>query len=137
MPDLIDAHVGSRVRMRRTLMGLSQKSLASELAVTFQQVQKYEEGSNRIAAGRLARIGHILDVSPAWFFDDLPDILMVEEDRQNENLTTQRHSADEQLMRRETLELVRYMSRIKRTSTRQMLEDLIYEVSQSKGQCED
>ena len=70
-PNPIDQHVGSRVRMRRMLLGLSQEKLGEKLGVTFQQVQKYEKGMNRIGASRLQSIAEILDVPPSFFFEDV------------------------------------------------------------------
>src|SRR3546814_10152347 len=69
----IDVHVGRRVRLRRTLLGMSQEQLGDALNITFQQVQKYERGSNRISASRLWDIGQILDVPVSFFFDDMSD----------------------------------------------------------------
>jgi len=71
-PDPVDKHVGSRVRMRRLMLGLSQSKLADQLELTFQQVQKYEKGSNRIGAGRLHQLSHILDVPVSFFFEGAP-----------------------------------------------------------------
>jgi transcriptional regulator with XRE-family HTH domain len=71
-PDQIDVHVGSRVRLRRMMIGLSQERLGEKLGLTFQQVQKYEKGANRISASRLFRIAEVLDVPVAFFFDGLP-----------------------------------------------------------------
>lgn len=68
----IDKHVGSRVRMRRTLIGMSQEKLGDALGLTFQQVQKYEKGTNRIGASRLHQIASILGVDVEFFFDGLP-----------------------------------------------------------------
>ena len=70
-PNPIDVHVGSRVRLRRMLVGLSQEKLGESLGLTFQQVQKYEKGSNRISASRLYQIGRILDVPVQFFFEDI------------------------------------------------------------------
>lgn len=67
-PNPIDAFVGSRVRMRRLMVGLSQEKLADGLGITFQQVQKYEKGTNRIGASRLQAIADILGVHPSFFF---------------------------------------------------------------------
>ena len=67
----IDMHVGKRVRLRRTLLGMSQEQLGTELNITFQQVQKYERGANRISASRLWGVGQILDVPISYFFDDM------------------------------------------------------------------
>jgi len=72
-PNPIDVHVGSRVRLRRTMVGLSQEKLGDQLGVTFQQVQKYEKGSNRIGASRLQEIATALSVPVAFFFEDAPD----------------------------------------------------------------
>jgi transcriptional regulator with XRE-family HTH domain len=69
----IDAHVGARVRLRRMLIGMSQEKLGEMLGVTFQQIQKYEKGANRIGASRLYEVSRILDVPVQFFFDDLPD----------------------------------------------------------------
>ena len=69
----IDAHVGARVRLRRMLIGMSQEKLGELLGVTFQQVQKYEKGANRIGASRLYEISRVLEVPVQFFFDDLPE----------------------------------------------------------------
>jgi len=71
-PNPIDRHVGARVRMRRMLAGVSQERLGEGLGVTFQQVQKYEKGSNRISASRLQHIAQMLDVPVSFFFDGAP-----------------------------------------------------------------
>jgi transcriptional regulator with XRE-family HTH domain len=71
-PNPIDAHVGSRVRMRRMMMSMSQEKLGDALNLTFQQVQKYEKGANRIGGSRLHQIAGILQVEPAFFFEGAP-----------------------------------------------------------------
>jgi transcriptional regulator with XRE-family HTH domain len=71
-PNQIDKHIGSRVRARRIMLGMSQERLADALGLTFQQVQKYEKGVNRIGASRLLQIAGILDVSIEFFFEGLP-----------------------------------------------------------------
>jgi transcriptional regulator with XRE-family HTH domain len=71
-PNPIDKHVGSRVRMRRVLIGMSQEKLGEALGLTFQQVQKYEKGTNRIGASRLQQISTILGVPVSFFFDGAP-----------------------------------------------------------------
>ena len=73
-PNPIDKHVGSRVRMRRMMLGMSQEKLGDALALTFQQVQKYEKGTNRIGASRLQQISQILQVPVAFFFEGAPDL---------------------------------------------------------------
>jgi transcriptional regulator with XRE-family HTH domain len=71
-PNPIDKHVGSRVRMRRMMLGMSQEKLGNNLGLTFQQVQKYEKGTNRIGASRLQQISHILQVPVSFFFEGAP-----------------------------------------------------------------
>jgi transcriptional regulator with XRE-family HTH domain len=73
-PNPIDKHVGSRVRMRRMMLGMSQEKLGDSLGLTFQQVQKYEKGTNRIGASRLQQISHILQVPVSFFFDGAPTV---------------------------------------------------------------
>ena len=69
-PNPIDVHVGSRVRLRRNMLGLSQEKLGDAIGLTFQQVQKYERGANRIGASRLHELSRVLDVPVSFFFDD-------------------------------------------------------------------
>src|SRR6202142_4291826 len=71
-PNPIDKHVGSRVRMRRMMLSMRQEKLGGALGLTFQQVQKYEKGTNRIGASRLQQISHILQVPVAFFFEGAP-----------------------------------------------------------------
>jgi transcriptional regulator with XRE-family HTH domain len=71
-PNATDKHVGSRVRMRRMMLEMSQTELGNSIGLTFQQVQKYEKGTNRIGAGRLHQIARILKVPVAFFFDGSP-----------------------------------------------------------------
>src|SRR5437763_375852 len=72
--DPIDQHVGSRVRMRRITLAMSQQKLGDALGLTFQQIQKYEKGSNRIGASRLHQISHILQVPVEFFFEGAPKL---------------------------------------------------------------
>jgi transcriptional regulator with XRE-family HTH domain len=72
-PERTDVHVGRRVRMRRMMLGMSQEKLGDALGITFQQVQKYEKGTNRISASRLQRIAEVLQVVVPFFFEGLPD----------------------------------------------------------------
>ena len=69
----IDVHVGNRVKIRRKLLGMSQTVLGDSIGLTFQQVQKYERGANRISASRLFELSQVLDVPVAFFFDDMPE----------------------------------------------------------------
>ncbi len=94
-----DAHIGVRIRLRRTLLGIGQQRLASELGVSYQQVQNYECGANRISASMLWELSRALDIPVSYFFDDMP------EGPQSGNLATA--PSDKAIMRRQTLELVR------------------------------
>ena len=71
-PNPTDMHVGSRIRLRRNMLGMSQEKLGESLGITFQQIQKYEKGTNRVGASRLQAIANILSVPVAFFFEDLP-----------------------------------------------------------------
>ena len=71
-PNPIDIHVGSRVRLRRMMLGMSQEKLGENLGITFQQIQKYEKGTNRIGASRLQHIARVLTVPVSFFFEDAP-----------------------------------------------------------------
>lgn len=71
-PNPVDRHVGSRVRMRRVLIGMSQEKLGEALGITFQQIQKYEKGTNRIGASRMQQIATVMGVPVSYFFDDAP-----------------------------------------------------------------
>jgi len=72
-PNPVDVHVGARMRLRRTLLGISQEKLGEAIGLTFQQIQKYERGTNRISASRLFDLARVLDVPISFFFDDMPD----------------------------------------------------------------
>jgi len=71
-PNPIDVHVGSRIRLRRNMLGMSQEKLGEMLGITFQQIQKYEKGTNRVGASRLQAISLILSVPVSFFFEDAP-----------------------------------------------------------------
>ena len=71
-PNPIDVHVGSRIRLRRNMISMSQEKLGEALGITFQQIQKYEKGTNRVGASRLQQISQVLGVPVAFFFEDAP-----------------------------------------------------------------
>ena len=122
----IDAHVGSRIRLRRTLLGLSQERLGEALGLTFQQVQKYERGVNRVGASRLFDLSRVLDVPIGFFFDDMPPEMGGEKHRRYSGFQdAQDGFEDDTLHRRETLELVRAYYRITDPSVRKRVFDLI------------
>lgn len=121
-PNPIDVHVGSRVRLRRTLLGMSQEKLGEAIGLTFQQVQKYERGANRIGASRLYDLSRVLDVPVSFFFDDInPEVVAAAVDPGE--AAAQRYESDP-MMRRETLELVRAYYRIPDAQLRRRLFDL-------------
>jgi transcriptional regulator with XRE-family HTH domain len=129
-PSPIDVHVGSRIRLRRTLLGMSQERLGEALGLTFQQVQKYERGVNRVGASRLFDLSRVLDVPISFFFDDMPESLQsafgVQASRRAAGFTEPQDSyADEALNRRETLELVRAYYRITDPAVRKRVFELI------------
>lgn len=114
-PNPVDVHVGARVRERRTLLGLSQEKLGEALGLTFQQVQKYERGTNRISASRLYDLCHVLDTDMNYFFEDLPDEITREAPGRAGGLPEEARGTagkDDPLNKRETLELVRAYYRI-------------------------
>ena len=123
-PNRVDVHVGSRVRLRRTLLGMSQEKLADALGLTFQQVQKYERGANRIGAGRLWELSRALDVPIAYFFEDVEG--GVAGARAPSELAEEAAAYGEDPMaRRETLLLVRAYYGISDPAVRRRLLDLM------------
>lgn len=132
-PTWIDVHVGQRVRQRRTLLGYSQERLAEALNLTFQQVQKYERGANRVGAGRLYELSKALDVPVTYFFEELPE--------QPEGAAAsgpamqeaaQRQYDADPMAQRETLLLVRAYYNIQDPVVRRRLLDLIRAMGRSE-----
>ena len=124
----IDVHVGSRIRLRRTLMGMSQERLGEALGLTFQQVQKYERGVNRVGASRLYDLSRVLDVPISFFYDDMPESVggVRPISRGVSGFAdTQEGFGDDTLSRRETLELVRAYYRISDPGVRKRVFELI------------
>jgi transcriptional regulator with XRE-family HTH domain len=125
-PSPIDVHVGSRIRLRRTLLGMSQERLGDNLGLTFQQVQKYERGVNRVGASRLFDLARVLDVPISFFFDDMPDGLVGNAARRPASMADVPETiADDTMTRRETLELVRAYYRIADPNQRKKLFELV------------
>lgn len=124
-PNIIDTHVGARMRLRRTLLGVSQEQLAEALGLTFQQVQKYERGTNRISASRLFQLSRVLDVPITWFFDEMDDAVAAQGGRIPKGFAepAQNFEADP-MSRRETLELVRVYYRISDRKVRKKLYEM-------------
>ncbi len=126
-PNSIDVHVGDRLRQRRTLLGLSQEGLGNAVTLTFQQIQKYERGSNRISAGRLYQFCNVLDVPVDYFFEGLPETSEGVA-RFEKKPVSARHDP---MTRRETLVLVRAFYRIKDPEVRAGVEALVKSLGRS------
>jgi transcriptional regulator with XRE-family HTH domain len=131
IPNPVDMHVGGRVRMRRKLFGISQSKLAEELGVTFQQVQKYERGTNRVGASRLFDIARILNTPIGFFFEDMPNETANQSPRLRAGLSDVEAIKYEQdpMGKRETLELVKNYYRIKDPKMRKLVFDLCKSIS--------
>lgn len=107
-PDSVDVHVGQRLRVRRSLLGLSQEKLAEAIGLTFQQIQKYERGMNRISAGRLFQFSRILEVPVAYFFENLGEAAANQSRAPGLADNDQDEFVSEDLMQnKETLDLIR------------------------------
>jgi transcriptional regulator with XRE-family HTH domain len=108
----IEAHVGTRMRQRRTMLAMSQAQLGEALGVTFQQIQKYELGSNRLSPSRLYEVATLLNVPVSYFFDDVPSNALLRRGRQKIGQALQPSEQKDPLIQRETLELVRVYHKI-------------------------
>ena len=126
----IDVHVGARVRMRRTLLGMTQTSLGDALGVSFQQMQKYERGANRVSASRLFALSRVFDVPVEHFFDDMPTAVAVSSPAQGGGKAKEPPGYERDPMaKRETLELVRAYYKITDPQIRKRL----YELTKAVG----
>lgn len=126
VPDPVDIHVGSRVRLRRTLLGLSQEKLGEAVGLTFQQIQKYERGANRIGASRLYDLSNILDVPVSYFYEDMPEDVRNREIGSGLQESQERYTTEKDpLTRRETLELVRAYYKVSSARVRKQLFELV------------
>lgn len=119
-----DIHVGLRVRQRRALLGMSQTALANAVGLTFQQIQKYERGTNRASAGRLFEFSLVLDVPVSYFFEGLDGAK-----RRGRPSKGDAEQADQVSTKRETLELVRAYYKIRRSDLRDHIRRMIEEVA--------
>ncbi len=128
-PNPIDVHVGSRVRLRRTLLGMSQEKLGEAIGLTFQQVQKYERGANRIGASRLYELGLVLDVPVSFFFDDMPDERKRATPPPQLDDDLRKRIEPDPMAKRETLELVRAYYRITDPHVRKRIFELTKSVA--------
>lgn len=131
----VDVHVGSRLRLRRTLLGMSQENLGEAVGLTFQQIQKYERGANRVSASMLHAFTRILGVDHNWFFEDMDKA--VDRAGPRSNVVEIGAATPDPLARRETLELVRAYYRVKDGRLRKRLFDLIRAMGGSEGMSGD
>jgi transcriptional regulator with XRE-family HTH domain len=123
VPDPVDVQVGARIRTRRLLIGMNQEKLANALGLTFQQVQKYEAGANRVSASRLSQVSEILGVPISYFFSDLEPA--------GGSPGAPELEARERLQRPETIELIRAYYAIGNPGVRQQFLDMVKAVAQA------
>ena len=132
-PNPIDVHVGSRIRLRRTLLGMSQERLAEAIGLTFQQVQKYERGANRVGSSRLFDLSRVLDVTVSYFFEDMaPGV----QEKTPSKLMGLAHPPapdyePDPMAKRETLELVRAYYKIGDPAVRKRIFELTKSIAKS------
>lgn len=119
VPNPIDVHVGKRIRMRRLLLGMNQETLANALCLTFQQVQKYEGGANRVSASRLAAIAEVLSIPVPFFFGELD----------HAEATAEERAMRAQMERPETIDLIRYFYAIPDAQVQGQFLDLVKSVA--------
>lgn len=122
IPDPVDVQVGGRIRTRRLLIGMNQETLAGRLGLTFQQVQKYEGGANRVSASRLSQIAEILGVTIDYFFSELA----------GDDAASPARTGREQMQRPEAIDLIRAYYAIADPQVRQQFLDMIKAVAQSQ-----
>ncbi len=141
-PNPVDVHVGNRIRLRRTILHITQQQMAEMLGLTFQQIQKYEKGMNRVGASRLWDISRVLEVPMGFFFEDMDEEVaknsprMLNKDQSERDFyfeEDRRTFDDDPMKRRETLELVRAYYKIPNRSIARNLFNLL--VALSKSNC--
>ncbi len=130
IPSPVDVHVGARLRVRRTLLGMSQTTLGEAIGLTLQQVQKYERGANRISASRLFALTRVLDVPIEFFFDDMPTAVAASSPTLGGGRAKKLLSYEpDPMAKRETLELVRAYYEVSDPKIRKRL----YELTKALG----
>ena len=133
-PDPVDLHVGAQVRARRVLLGLSQEKLAEGLGITFQQVQKYERGSNRISASRLYNMAQLLDVPITFFFEGVDDhkSASFRQVATSASRDAGQEFPEDMMRRKETLSLLRHYYSIQDGNLRQRFAELLKGVTRAE-----
>jgi transcriptional regulator with XRE-family HTH domain len=127
----VDIHVGARMRQRRTLLGMSQTKLGDAVGLTFQQVQKYENGSNRVSSSRLFEFAKVLDVPVTYFFDEMPANALAGRPMSGRGRKgfgeagTPFEQEKDPLIKRETLELVRGYYKIREARVRKRIFEMV------------
>lgn len=127
MANPVDVYVGARVKLRRTLIGMSQEKLGDALGLTFQQVQKYERGANRVSASKLHRIAEVLDVPISYFFDGYGDGI-VSSGLAETGATAFEH---EHLSRKESIDLLKAYYAISNPKLRRKVIDIVRTLADS------
>ena len=130
IPNPVDVHVGSRVKIRRNMLGLSQEKLGDYLGVTFQQIQKYEKGINRISASRMQQISEILETPVSFFFDDLPNQSANQNEAGFSDSSSSQYVVDF-LSTSDGLRLNRAFVKIKDPKLREKIVDLVISIADS------
>jgi transcriptional regulator with XRE-family HTH domain len=130
VPNPIDKHVGSRVRMRRMMLDMSQTTLGDALGITFQQVQKYEKGTNRISASRLQQVCHVLQVPVTFFFDGAPQTAGMPNSSERQPSPNR---LTDFMATREGLSLAKAFMRISDVQLRRRIVNLVEEIEAYRG----
>lgn len=135
-PTDVDKHVGKRLKIRRNLMGMSQDDLAQEIGVTFQQIQKYEHGTNRISAGKLYEFADIMNVGIGFFFEGLDQLFSPEHTGKADHVSDQAQQGftkkdESYLEQKETLDLIRAYYAISDEKVRTRLLQFIRSIADS------
>jgi len=131
-PNPVDIHVGTRVRLRRTLLGMTQTGLGDAIGLTFQQVQKYERGVNRIGSSRLYDLARVLDVPINFFFDEMPKEVASKSGAASSGPVEGAEAFDPDIVsKRETLELVRAYYKIESPQVRKRLFEMVKALGKS------
>ncbi len=131
-PNPVDVHVGARVRLRRTLLGMTQTGLGQAIGLTFQQVQKYERGVNRIGSSRLYDLARVLEVPVNFFFDEMPKELAPKSGGASRGASDGAEVFDPDIVsKRETLELVRAYYKIESPLVRKRLFEMVKALGKS------
>ena len=143
-PDNVDVHVGQRLRIRRSLLGMSQEKLAEAIGLTFQQIQKYERGTNRVSAGRLYQFSKILGVPIAYFYEQFGEVFPQgkgaqyglsdqEQDGFDGPASTEPEFEEDVMKKRETIDLVRSYYSIQDSKIRKDVLKLMKSMAHTTG----